>query len=130
MKAKYSTERQGYLYINQRDAQISVIKLHFFIRCSACFGLYQSIIRSNLFLSCTSYLVYSDSSGCCVAIGSPSYSRTTVRRIGIYQIRCTAYKVAPDDGLIQSETCRESNEKMNFNHRNLCISLVYILIVR
>ena len=25
---------------------------------------------------------------------------------GIYQMRCTAYKVAPDDGLIQSETCR------------------------
>ena len=26
----------------------------------------------------------------------------------IYQMRCTAYKVAPDDGLIQSETCRAS----------------------
>ena len=26
------------------------------------------------------------------------------------QMRCTAYKVAPDDGLIQSETCRASNE--------------------
>ena len=25
---------------------------------------------------------------------------TTVRRIGIYQMRCTAYKGAPDDGLI------------------------------
>ena len=30
---------------------------------------------------------------------------------GIYQVRCTAYKVAPDDGLIQSETCRASNGK-------------------
>ena len=30
---------------------------------------------------------------------------------GIYQRRCTAYKVAPDDGLIQSETCRASNRK-------------------
>ena len=30
---------------------------------------------------------------------------------GIYQTRCTAYKVAPDDGLIQSETCRASNGK-------------------
>ena len=29
----------------------------------------------------------------------------------IYQMRCTAYKVAPDDGLIQSETCRASNGK-------------------
>ena len=30
---------------------------------------------------------------------------------GIYQMRCTAYKVAPDDGLIQSETCRAFNGK-------------------
>ena len=30
---------------------------------------------------------------------------------GIYQIRCTAYKFAPDDGLTQSETCRASNGK-------------------
>ena len=30
---------------------------------------------------------------------------------GIYQMRCTAFKVAPDDGLIQSETCRASNGK-------------------
>jgi hypothetical protein len=30
---------------------------------------------------------------------------------GIYQMRCTAYKVAPDDGLTESETCRASNGK-------------------
>ena len=30
---------------------------------------------------------------------------------GVYQIRCTAYKVAPDDGLIKLETCRASNRK-------------------
>ena len=30
---------------------------------------------------------------------------------GIYQMRCTAYKVAPNDGLTQSETCRASNSK-------------------
>ena len=30
---------------------------------------------------------------------------------GIYKMRCTAYKDAPDDGLIQSETCRASNGK-------------------
>ena len=29
----------------------------------------------------------------------------------LYQMRCTAYKVAPDDGLTQSETCRVSNGK-------------------
>ena len=28
------------VYINQQDAQISVIKLYFSIRCSTCFGLY------------------------------------------------------------------------------------------
>ena len=30
---------------------------------------------------------------------------------GTYQMRCTAYKVAPDDGLLQPETCRASNGK-------------------
>ena len=44
------------------------------------------------FISCTSHLV-------CAG--------TIARRIGVYQIRCTAYKkIAPDDGLIQSETYR------------------------
>ena len=41
-------------------------------------------------------------------------------------MQCTAYKVTPDDGLIQSETRTTSNEKIKFNHRNLCILLVYI----
>ena len=30
---------------------------------------------------------------------------------GIYQIRCQLIKVAPEDGLIQSETCRAFNGK-------------------
>ena len=30
---------------------------------------------------------------------------------GIYQMRYTAYKVAPEDELMQSETCRASNRK-------------------
>ena len=38
-------------------------------------------------------------------------------------MRCTAYKAAPDDGLIQSETCRASNGKIKSNHRN-CVHLV------
>ena len=33
------------------------------------------------------------------------YNHTTYGT-GIYQMRCTAYKVAPEDGVIQSETCR------------------------
>ena len=37
-------------------------------------------------------------SGCCVSIATqqPDISAYT----GIYQMRCTAYKVTPDDGLI------------------------------
>ena len=74
--------------------------------------------------------------GCCVAIGwSPSYSHTTATRMvptytGIYQMRCTAYKVAPDDGLTESETCRASNGKESLTTRILCILLVYVHIVR
>ena len=49
-------------------------------------------------MSCTSHLVYADASGCCVAIATkqPDVSAYT----GIYQMRFTAYKFAPDDGLI------------------------------
>ena len=43
--------------------------------------------------------------GCCVAIATQQPD-VWYRHI---QMRCTAYKVAPDDGLIQSETCRASN---------------------
>ena len=55
------------------------------------------------FMSCTSHLVYAGicryhTSGCCAAIATqqPHISAYT----GIYQMRCTAYKVALDDGLI------------------------------
>ena len=49
--------------------------------------------------------VYADTSGCCVAIARQqhmlAYTKCDVQLI----------KVAPDDGLIQSETCRASNGK-------------------
>ena len=64
------------LYINQQDAQNSRDYTLFSIRCSTCFGLYQSIIRSNF------YKLY-------IAFG-----------ICRYQMRCTAYKIALEDGLI------------------------------
>ena len=66
-------------------------------------------LQEQLFINCMSYLVYAETSGCCVAIATqqPDLSAYT----GIYQMRCTAYKVAPDDGLIQSETCRASKGK-------------------
>ena len=38
-------------------------------------------------------------SGCCVAIATQQPD-VWYRHTGIYQMRCTAYKVAPDDGLI------------------------------
>jgi hypothetical protein len=45
-------------------------------------------------------------------------------------MRCTAYKVAPEDGLIQSETRRISNEKKGLITRILCILLVCIHTVQ
>ena len=61
------------------------------------------------FMSCTSHLVYVGicryrTSGCCVAIATrmvPAYTKCDVQLI----------KVAPEDGLIQSETCRAFNGK-------------------
>ena len=43
------------------------------------------------FISCTSHLVYA---------GTIRVAVVTYRHIGIYEMRCTAYKFAPDDGLI------------------------------
>ena len=39
--------------------------------------------------------------GCCVAIATQQSDVSAYT--GVYQMRCTAYKIAPDDGLIQSE---------------------------
>ena len=89
-----------------------------------------------MFISCTVLLVFADTSGCCVAIGRAVLPIATQQPdsqacgIGIYQMRCTAYKVAPDNGLIQSDTCRASNERIKFNHRNWCILLVHVRIHR
>ena len=73
------------------------------------------------FISRTSHLVHAGicryhTSGCCVVISTQQPDVSTYT--GIYQMRCTAYKVAPDDGLIQSETCRAYNEKIKSNHNN------------
>jgi hypothetical protein len=49
---------------------------------------YISSSSGATFISCTSRLVYADTSGCCVAI-----RYVTNRRIGIYRyVRCTAHK--------------------------------------
>ena len=57
-------------------------------------------------MSCTSHLVYVDTSGCCVAITTqqPDVSAYTK-----YDVQLP--NVAPEDGLIQSETCRAFNGK-------------------
>ena len=82
---------------NQLEAQNFVIRLYFpldALHVSDCI----SPSSEATFISCTSHLVYADTSGCCVAITTkqPGVSAYT----GIYQMRCTANKVAPDDGLI------------------------------
>ena len=56
------------MYINQQDAQISVIRLYFqlnAVHVSDCI----SPSSGATFISCTSHLVYSDTSGCYVVIG-------------------------------------------------------------
>ena len=81
------------MYINQRDTQISVIKLYFFSLDALHVSDYISPSSGATFILCTSHSVYA----------------ATIRMVpaytGIYQKRCTVY------GLIQSETCRASNGK-------------------
>ena len=98
--------------INQQDAQNSCDQTLFSIRCSTCFGPYQSIIRSNFInyiaFGIRRYVpVYAGTTRLAFVWLQP-HSSQTYRHIsaytGIYQMRCTTYKVAPDDELIQSET--------------------------
>ena len=46
---------------------------------------------------------------CCVAIAT--HQTDVLAYNSIYQTRCTAYKVVPDDGLTESEISRASNGK-------------------
>ena len=77
--------------------KISVIRLHILLD-----ALHVSDCISSS-SGATFYKLY-------IAFGIRRYNSLTYG-IGIYQMRCTAYKVTPDDGLIQSETCRASNGK-------------------
>ena len=68
-----------YMYINQQDAQTSCAQTLFSIKCSKCFGLCQSIIRSNF------YKLYITFDVCQYVWLLCGYSQTTDRRIGIYR---------------------------------------------
>ena len=76
--------------MNQQDAQKFLVTRLYFLLDALHVSDYISPSSGATFISCTSHLVYA----------SPPYSHKTARRIGIYQMRCTSYKVAPDDGLI------------------------------
>ena len=58
-------------------------------------------------------------------------NHTTARRMVPAYTKCDVQliKVAPEDGLIQSEICRASNGKYILITRILCILLVHIHIV-
>ena len=86
--------------------RIIVIRLYFLLD-AYMFRTILVHLQEQLFISCTSHLVYV---GICRYVWllcgySQSYGT------GICQMRCTAYKVVPEDGLIQSGTCRASNRK-------------------
>ena len=94
--------------INQRDATLLMNDLYYPLIGSTCFGLSPVHHQEHHLLNRITHWY--------VRAIRRVYSHTTARRMvpaytGIYQMRCTAYKVAPDDGLIQSETCRASNGK-------------------
>ena len=90
------------MYINQQDAQILVIGLYFPLDA---LHVSDSVSPSSgaTFISCSSHLVYVDicryhTSGCCMAIATQQPD--VLAYTGIYQMRTTAYKIAPEDGLI------------------------------
>ena len=88
--------------------KILVIRLYFLL----------DALRSN-FISCTSNLVYADiyhTSGCRVGIATrqPDVSAHTKSDVQLI-------KVAPEDGLVQPETCRVFNRKYSLITRILCM---------
>ena len=96
------------MYINQQDAQILVIRLYFILD-TVHVSDYISPSSGETLISSISHLVYTGIRQYVWLLCG--YSHTTAKRIGLYQMRCTAYKIAPDDSLTQFETCRASNVK-------------------
>ena len=86
------------MYINQQDAQNSVIRLYFPLDA---LHISESVSPSS---GATFYKLY-------IAFNICRYMPIRLAYTGIYQMRCTACNVAPDDGLTQSETCRACNGK-------------------
>ena len=77
------------MYINQQNTQILVIRLYFLLDALHVSD-YISPSSGATFISCISCLEYAG----------------TIRLAVVWLQPRTAYKVAPVDGLIQSETCR------------------------
>ena len=85
------TKRRIYVY-NQQDEQF-FLWLHFIFNTrSTCVGLYQSIFRSRLFISCMSYLVYAGTIRVAVVLllKMDWYSPTHVERV--LKIKCNHKK--------------------------------------
>ena len=109
------------MYINQQAAQNS---------CDYTFSLNALHVSHCIspssgatFISCISHFVYADTIRLAIATQQPDVSAYTKCDIQLI-------KVAPEDGLIQSETCTVFNEKESLITRILCFLLVYIHIVR
>ena len=71
---------------NNKMHKILAIRLYFLLDALHVSD-YISPSTGATFISCTSYLVYANTFVCCVAIATQQ-----TYGIGIYQIRCTAYK--------------------------------------
>ena len=79
-------------------------------------------------ISCISCLVYADTTRLAVLWLQPHNSKT-YRHIPAYT-KCDVrlIEVAPDDGLIQSETCRASNKNKVYS-QEFCASCWFIYIL-
>ena len=84
--------------------KILVIRLYFPLADLRVSDYFSPSSYGATFISCTSHLVYADTCG---------YSHTIATRMVPAYTKCDVQliKVAPEDGLIQSETCRASNGK-------------------
>ena len=104
--------------INQQDAQISCDQTLFFHQMLYMFRTILVHHQEQLYKL---YIAF----GTCRYMPTQyvwlfcGYNHTTATRIVPTYAKCDVQliKVAPDDGLIQSETCRASNGKIKSNHK-------------
>ena len=107
--------------INQRDAQILVSSLYFFVKWPYMF---RTIISPSSGATFNKLYSATGTSGCCMAVAIQQPDVPACTNCTVQLIKCCSWWWTNDS----PKHVRPFNEKIKTTHKNLCISLVYIHI--